>query len=50
MGHETVRGGEPLMEMKPISFEDALALYDEEPTGEATAQSIENPSEVYEGE
>ena len=38
------------MEMKPISFEDALALYDEEPTGEATAQSIENPSEVYEGE
>jgi hypothetical protein len=38
------------MEMKPISFEDALALYDEEPTGEATAQPIENPSGVYDGE
>ena len=50
MGHETVRGGESLMEMKPISFEDALALYDEEPTGEATAQPIEEPIKVYDGE
>lgn len=38
------------MEMKPISFEDALALYDDEPSGEAQAQPIEESTEVYEGE
>lgn len=38
------------MEMKPISFEDALALYDDEPSGEAQAQPIEEPTKVYEDE
>ena len=37
------------MEPRPISFEDALALYDDEPSGEATAQPIEEPTEIYEG-
>lgn len=34
--------------MKPISFEDALALYDEEPSGEVIIQPIEEPDKVYE--
>lgn len=38
------------MEMKPITFEEALAVYDEAPTGEVEAKPIENPEEVYESD
>ena len=38
------------MEITPISFEDALSLYDEEPTGEVETKPIENPEDVYEGQ
>lgn len=38
------------MEIKPMTLEDAFALYDEEPSGDIVIQAIDNPETVYEDE
>lgn len=37
------------MELKPMTFEEAFALYDEKP-GDITVKPIESPEDVYESE
>lgn len=36
------------MEMKPMTLEEAFALYDEEPGDDIVIQPIDNPEIVYE--
>lgn len=36
------------MEMKPMTFDEAFALYDEEPSDDIVIQPIDNPEIVYE--
>ena len=38
------------MEIKPISFDDALSLYDEESTGEVDIMPIVNPEDALESD
>lgn len=36
------------MDIKPMTFEEAFALYNEEPSDDVVIQPIEEPDKVYE--